>query len=686
MKTLSLLVLLSLLSLNVFAQDSAFTSINTTPLNTMQLFWDSNTNEYYEIDYANALATNSDGSTAWFPLYTDYPSQGTNTFWQDAGNFNTAPEIPSPQYAPIRFYRILVAGTNDGDDNLSVVITSVTNGESLSGVVDIQVQTTTSQIISKLLLYLDGQELPASPDGTNFYVNTCLSWNGSHTIFATAKSQSGLEGFNTDFSITYNRAVSPMVNVTFNNLITDYQFSQDFFEPTNGETQTVSAVFAEDSDWTLQLFGSSGNLVHTVTGSGTSMSYNWDGQGDDETNIPNDVYTYVLTAETNGLSGEVVSGGGTNSGGGSPPPFPGSMTESQLYVTGSAETQSPVPLAIYPPGFNTNGLTVFSATPSEIASLHSSSVSTSSVRSSGITFHPDGAGAGNGNSGASNQSSSNNIPKGTQGTIGVCYQQFLNTNITGPAILSGNPLEPFQGLGGQPSSKNNYRITCPANAGNKSIADGFCSAMKKSGYYPAFEYGDDQVQINDLRSTAEGGNSLFNNVNFGMLLTHGNYGTSAESDGVKYTYVFVQSQANNTIANLHLSDFDFGGTNSVSGLRWMTLFICNILYQSNFNSMQNAGKLPINSNLHLLMGGSTEIFAAPDIGKNYADNLLNNETIINAWTDAGKNTYSYQWTTNMVGTTVKFAYAGWSNCTGDGIRSYASPGGSIQYQQTQVFP
>ena len=49
------------------------------------------------------------------------------------------------------------------------------------------------------------------------------------------------------------------------------------------------------------------------------MSYNWDGTGSGGTNLPNGIYYYYITAQTNGQplgSG----GGGTNGGGGSGPP------------------------------------------------------------------------------------------------------------------------------------------------------------------------------------------------------------------------------------------------------------------------------------------------------------------------------------------------------------------------------
>ena len=40
-------------------------------------------------------------------LYDSYPSQGTNTFWLDTGNYLKVPPILHPAKAPMRFYRIV---------------------------------------------------------------------------------------------------------------------------------------------------------------------------------------------------------------------------------------------------------------------------------------------------------------------------------------------------------------------------------------------------------------------------------------------------------------------------------------------------------------------------------------------------------------------------------------------------
>ena len=363
-----------------FAQNNLqFTGVNATPEKAIQLHWASNTNEVYEIDYANALATNADGSTAWFKLYDDYPSHGTNTFIADAGNYDVTPEIPHPDLSPMRFYRVQLVENNSSPTNPTISIISPANGDTLSGTATIQVSASSPEILDGIRLYIDGEEQWSSINDSNFVINTCEWPNSSHVIFATVKSQSGFEGVANGGFITFGRAVSPYVSVTFSNLISRFHFSQPYFEPALGETQQVTAAFAANCNWTLQIQDVNSNIVRTATGSGNSMEFDWDGTGDGEASIPDGVYTYLLSAETNGEADEIVGGGSGGSGGGSPPSPDFTFSDPPELWVMSADSEDAVPLAIYPPGFDTNSLTIFSATPSQVRAARSSLARTSSL-------------------------------------------------------------------------------------------------------------------------------------------------------------------------------------------------------------------------------------------------------------------------------------------------------------------
>lgn len=343
-----------------------FNSVKATVEGAILLSWNSTSNEVYRIDYADEIVDTNTGFTAWQPLYTDYPSHGTNTFIADAGNYDLAPEIPHPKRSPMRFYRIAFVETNSSPTNPSVAITFPTNGASLSGDVTIMVSSDSNELLTDVKLYIDGEEQWATEDGTNFVINTCEWPNGPHVLFAVAKSQSAIPGLPEDKSVTYRRAVSAYVNVTFDNLITRFDFSEPFFEPELGQTQRVTAVFTANVDWTIEVQDSFTNTVRSASGSGTSMTWDFDGKGYGGTNLPAGLYSYLLTAQTNGQAFSSMSSGGDSFSISS-----ASLSETEpttLWVLQSSGFS--VPLNIYPPGMDTNGFTIFEATQDEAQSLN----------------------------------------------------------------------------------------------------------------------------------------------------------------------------------------------------------------------------------------------------------------------------------------------------------------------------
>lgn len=74
-----------------------FTGISATGEGAIQLHWVSQSNEIYEIDEADSLLDTNTGSITWNTLYTDYPSQGTNTYIGDFGNYSIMPPILNPR-------------------------------------------------------------------------------------------------------------------------------------------------------------------------------------------------------------------------------------------------------------------------------------------------------------------------------------------------------------------------------------------------------------------------------------------------------------------------------------------------------------------------------------------------------------------------------------------------------------
>src|SRR5579884_2477803 len=272
-------------------------------------------------------------------------------------------------------------------------------------------------------LYVDGQQMHDFVSETNwtdvtgvtnyiidtYQINTCEWYNGTHTIFATAKSVSGYEGDVNVSPIVVGHAVSSFVPVTFNNLITEIAFSQVFFDPSSGQTQQVTAAFTANVNWELDVQDINTNTVYTTNGSGSSMLLNWDGNGTGGTTLPAGIYYYVVSAATNGASSLVVSGGG-NGGGGSPPtPDSASSFDSSSFDTIT------IPLPPLPPGMTNNGPdTVTIQVPHRPTTLASSSFS---------AMTPSGAGSGPTAQTAPRapQRPPTAPIRGFQGTFGICY-------------------------------------------------------------------------------------------------------------------------------------------------------------------------------------------------------------------------------------------------------------------------
>ncbi len=571
----------------------------------------------------------------------------------------------------MRFYRAVLIEGNTSPTNPTVSISYPTNGATLSDVVTVQVSANSPEILSDVRLYIDGEQQWPSDNGTNFVINTCEWLNGSHTLFATAKSQSGLEGIANGGVITYGNSVSSYVNVTFNNLISEIGFSQPYFEPALGQTQNVSALFAVNCNWTLQIQDAGSNTVRNASGSGTSLSFNWDGTGDGGTNIPDGIYHYLITATTNGMSPMSMPA--------SPSP---ASTKKQLWVL---EPDGFVPLAIFPKGVDTNGFTIVKATASQIEDLtEEASPETASSGTSTITPSFTTLALPSTQPSVAPTRKPTAPVKGTAGTFGICYKTYTTNGFSSQHPTTGfpPPLPTRVAIDGQARTDitTDYRVR-----EFKYMADEIEAEFKRNAWKKSFILADNSWGATDIKKTSLGGNSIFNTVNFGILMTHGSYGntgsTGTEDDNIRYTYSWLGP--NNYV---RLSDMDFGSSGT-NGLRWMTIFACNIMKSANYTSMNNAGKIPVNDNLHLLQGFSTTSYAFQGMGYDYVRNMTkNNQSIVDAFNAAVRE----EATINSINVpiTLKNAVSYWPNCLGDKLTSYSDPDplDGLNYQETQVFP
>lgn len=661
--------------------------------------WQSQSSAVYEVDEADAFNTNSDGTTQWNTLYTDYPSQGTNTFWLDTGNYRLTPAIVHPKYSPMRFYRVVNVGFDTTPDEPTVAIESLTNGSVLTGGIIITVQGVTDQVDIKTKLYVDGQEMSPALLTTNavngttntvqetYLLNTCEWLNGAHILFATAECQSGFSGPMNQPAVGIGHGVSPFITTTFSNLVTGISFSQPFFDPASGQIQQVSAIFSANVDWTLQIQDINTNTVLTVTNYGGSMQYNWNGTGNGGTNLPTGIYHYVISAVTNGLA--YPTGGGPG-GGGSGDGLPSPSFASSLYSSAVSDTIE-VDYPPLPPGMTNDGPT--NATITVPRGLNAASGLTSfGSRSGGAS--PDGL--------SDNILAQIGPPapvqpptapiRGIAGSFGIAYDTYSANGTNGINVNA-----PDNGLGiGQHIHMEGDNASM-YNSGPLldyvPEANNFVSSMEDGGWISSFVERDDQFSIGNLR----GGGTIFNNVNFGVLMTHGDYGTSLDYTANQCKQMYFPITSGTSSQYIRMSEMNFGGSGS-NGLEWMALVSCFSLYQNNWSSMQNAGITPINGNLHLLIGANTFIYTSPNlmglwpaymltgkatIGTNGQVTFSGPMTIQAAWYQAG--TDAYAGSKQNYGQAMEFAVAGDTACSGDYLKTNSTPTGTKYYDHHVVY-
>ncbi|MGA9450975.1 MAG: DUF6345 domain-containing protein, partial [Verrucomicrobiia bacterium] len=514
-----------------------------------------------------------------------------------------------------------------------------------------------------------------------------------------AKSASHFPGIPNDTGVTYGHAVSPYVNVTFSNLISEVAFSQPYFEPSLGQTQEVTATFAANCNWTLQIQDVNSNTVRNASGSGNSMTFDWDGTGDGETNIPDGVYTFLISAQTNGESSDISEG--SSGGGGGSPPAPSfaasssvSSDSSELWAMPSDGSGAVVPFALYPPGFDTNNLIIFEATPSEMQALESSLLGAKSD----VATHGDSGMSDNNASpayaGPSGQSTSapmrppDTKGKGTIGTFLVGYQTYFTAlflTFSTPPIPTGwpYPVQPqFVALDSETSSQAQNSETWAGNVFEAAdIGNGFANTMQNSRW---------KGSINPTITASDVTGGFFNQANVGLLVVHGSYGKTAEDDGVIHSY--LRFYKNGSASYARLDDCSFGGSGT-NGLKWMGILGCGVLNNSPYNSMYNYGRLPINNDLHLLLAASTAATAAPTLGTLWAGYMLGThgtngvQTVEQAWFEAGHEAYKTE--TNQI--VITFRVAGWPDAFNDYVTDTdTSPGTGdsldITHSDQQVFP
>lgn len=644
--------------------DPVFTEVKATSGGAIQLKWNSVSNALYTFEYATGVIN---AGTVWHTLYENYPSLGTNSFWTDAGNSHVPTIIPHPADDAMRYYRAVQTATNDLASAPVVTVDSPANNSTVTGYATISVGVTSSLTVNSLRLFVDGEEVGYQDDtATNFVINTCQFGNGVHKIHVVAENSSGSETTGTASDVVENYGVSPAITVTFDNFVTDFRGKLRRQDPALYETNRFTAKFASYADWTLSITNQSGVAVRTVTGSGSSMDYTWDGTDDNSLTPASGGYGVVLSASTSSSSMMQMQQS-----------LPFAMQDAIANGESTFLIEQP-PL---PPGLEyvspQNELSKTSfiemAIPTEYFAL-----AYDIPQASRLNFASFGGGmtlSATGDSGSGGQTTVlHPMPSlwfAYIGTVGIVYQGNHPDNVA-------------YGLDKRPSNGLLGRVTLNVTPGSygplktaKKIEFGFSKYMDDAGYRLKFSKGDSDVHAADLRKASKGGSNIFNNVDIGLLIGHGTYGSGTSpadytiaGSGPKQSYYPVYTGGTG-YDWVRFSEFDFGKAGA-GGLKWMCMLTCNNMVNSVFQDCYNKEVLPINDNLHLLCGAKTSVYITSNFGLKYAAYLTGFHTdrvgIKDAWFAAG---HASQGINPAV--SVTFRVAGWPACFGDDLVNYSAP-------------
>jgi hypothetical protein len=92
--------------------------------------------------------------------------------------------------------------------------------------------------------------------------------------------------------------------------------------------------------------------------------------------------------------------------------------------------------------------------------------------------------------------------------------------------------------------------------------------------------------------------------------------------------------------------------------------------------------MPDNSNLHLLLGATTDTYSTGLLGAYYATNLIENASIWQSLQNAATTAYQESKDAGAVGMTypVTFRVMGYQSCINDGLFLYNDPDPNTAYQ------
>lgn len=252
--------------------------------------------------------------------------------------------------------------------------------------------------------------------------------------------------------------------------------------------------------------------------------------------------------------------------------------------------------------------------------------------------------------------------KGTLGTFYVGYNAYITQSgiFQTPPIPTGWPwpvTPEYVALDGLGQSKASENETFGSMYEHTGLGNGFAYVMQNGRW---------KGSVNPNISASEVTGGIFNQANVGYLCLHSSYGSTAEIDGSRHSYLRFFDQNTFERSYCRLDDCSFGSP-TINGLKFMAIHGCNVLNNGVYNDMYNFGRLPISTDLHLLLSTASVATASPSLGARWAlkligDGTSNNvpELVAQSWFDAGQITYNLPYPygeTNHI--SIIFRVSGW---------------------------
>ncbi len=635
---------------------------------TMKISWNAQTGAVYQVESADSLTGAGDQGLQWVIRESDCASKGTNAEWMDVGSPQWIPRILPTRYQPMRFYRVAQVKQATLTPPPSVTL-QLDQSNLVSGFFNATASVTyadTNQQMSSLKIFVDGQEIDSAADDTlSATINSCEWPIGKHEIYAVVTTVDAGETLpDSDDQTETNAAkfaicVSASQFVTFSNYISEFFVSTPFFDPAQGQTQEVMAVFPEDTCWNCYVLDYNYNPVREFSGQSSSLDVTWDGTDSSGNPTYYGFYDYYIEARpmrfgcppgsSSMSSARVSSARSTSSAtispssqqlpariqfnelGGiqeiisNPALFAEKTTlrssvassvpdERVITYVGTTEFINGVPAYLYPPEPDESSL---SARASRSASR------------AGATPMDAGSGGSTFDDGVYTTDFPNRVPgnlfKGFAGVVGLGSQGHHPHS---PSF----PLPP----GGVISlSHPPYGALHNATV----IADGFSKQMVKYGWRTGFNLKDDNLNSTNLfpaLGAGSGDGTFAKYCHFGLLVGHMT-ATSYTDPDYYVTHSFFPVY--NTVQPgryqwIPLPGMDFGKNDGSSPLKWMGLYGCNSLRYEDADDMWTHFELPMPPNLRLLLGSEEGVFIHPSFGPRFADDLNNSMSIVDAWCEA----------------------------------------------------